>query len=282
MSYCHLTSAGKNLGLGFGPQPGNLIRNRFASASCLRDCGTSCSFAISPTSQSVAASGGSGTVNVTTTSGCAWTATSNASFITITSGSSGNGNGAVNFTVAANASTSTRTGTMTIAGRTFTVNQAAGSGGGNELIVNGGLESGVAPWTLTGQAFRSTGGFPRSGAAYALLGTTNNATGAMAQSLTIPSGTAPRLSFFLNVTSNETSTTTVADRLFIEVRSTSGALLATLATFSNLNKRTAGAYVATGPFALSSFAGQTVRIQFRCVNNASLSTSFRVDDVSVK
>ncbi len=38
MSYCHLTSAGTNFSLGFGPQPGNVIRNRVASASCLEVC----------------------------------------------------------------------------------------------------------------------------------------------------------------------------------------------------------------------------------------------------
>src|SRR6218665_237062 len=35
MSYCHLTSAGINLNLGFGPQPGNLIRSRVNSCITL-------------------------------------------------------------------------------------------------------------------------------------------------------------------------------------------------------------------------------------------------------
>ncbi len=39
MSYCHQQSVGINFNNGFGPQPGNVIRNRFASASCLTDCG---------------------------------------------------------------------------------------------------------------------------------------------------------------------------------------------------------------------------------------------------
>lgn len=38
MSYCHLTSVGINLNLGFGPQPGNLIRNRVTNASCTQAC----------------------------------------------------------------------------------------------------------------------------------------------------------------------------------------------------------------------------------------------------
>ena len=38
MSYCHLTSVGINLNLGFGTQPGNLIRNRVTAANCLSAC----------------------------------------------------------------------------------------------------------------------------------------------------------------------------------------------------------------------------------------------------
>ncbi len=88
-----------------------------------------CTFGINPTSQNFSSTGGTGSVNVTTQAGCAWTATSNAGFITITSGGSGTGNGTVTYSVAANPNPSPRTGTMTIAGQTFTVNQAAATGG---------------------------------------------------------------------------------------------------------------------------------------------------------
>ncbi|HEY6400607.1 MAG TPA: hypothetical protein VI479_04320, partial [Blastocatellia bacterium] len=89
--------------------------------------------------------------------------------------------------------------------------------------------------------------------------------------------------FWLNITSAETTTTTQFDRFFVEVRSASGTLLATLATFSNLNKvAAANAYTLRGAYSLSSFAGQTVRIQFRYTNDVSLITTFRVDDVSVR
>ncbi|MDC7993834.1 M12 family metallo-peptidase [Altibacter sp. HG106] len=40
MSYCHLTSAGINLSLGFGPQPGNVIRNEVINGNCLTECNT--------------------------------------------------------------------------------------------------------------------------------------------------------------------------------------------------------------------------------------------------
>lgn len=40
MSYCHLTNVGINFNLGFGPQPGNVLRNRVnAPNNCLTSCG---------------------------------------------------------------------------------------------------------------------------------------------------------------------------------------------------------------------------------------------------
>jgi hypothetical protein len=40
MSYCHLTNSGINFNLGFGSQPGNVIRNRVnATNNCLTSCG---------------------------------------------------------------------------------------------------------------------------------------------------------------------------------------------------------------------------------------------------
>jgi len=84
--------------------------------------GLTCTYTISPTSQSFNSFTGTGSVDVTTQSGCTWTATSNDSWIAITSGSSGTGNGTVNYSVSTNTG-SQRTGTITIAGQTFTVTQ---------------------------------------------------------------------------------------------------------------------------------------------------------------
>ena len=83
-----------------------------------------CSYTLSSSSTSVGAAGSTGTVDVTSNAGCTWTAVSNDSWITVTSGSSGGGNGTVSFTVAANTGEA-RSGTITIAGNTFTVNQAS-------------------------------------------------------------------------------------------------------------------------------------------------------------
>lgn len=268
-------------GMGFSAT-GNDGTQHNAATNLPPDCGGTCTFSINPTSSSQPAGGGTGSVSVTAGAGCNWTAASNATFITITSGASGTGNGTVNYSVAANAGTGSRTGTMTIAGQTFTVTQAGTGGGGAQLITNGGFETGTAPWVFSGQASRSTGAFPHTGTAYSLLGTTNNATGAEYQQITIPAATSPNLNFWLNVTTSEATNAIVFDRLFIEVRSTSGTLLATLATFSNQNFGTSGVYVLRGPYNLSAFAGQTVRIQFRVTTDITLPTSFRVDDVSVQ
>ena len=84
-----------------------------------------CTYSIAPTSESLSDAGGAGVaIAVTAASGCAWTAVSNAPWITITAGASGTGNGSVSYSAAANTGAA-RTGTMTIAGQTFTVNQAA-------------------------------------------------------------------------------------------------------------------------------------------------------------
>ncbi len=91
----------------------------------VNQAGLSCTYTLSATATSVAATGGSGTVSVSATSGCGWIATANVSWISITSGSTGSGNGSVGYSVAANSTTSTRSGTLTIAGKTFTVSQAA-------------------------------------------------------------------------------------------------------------------------------------------------------------
>ena len=85
-----------------------------------------CNGSITPTSQSVGAAGGSGTINVSAPETCTWVSVSNASWIQITAGVSGSGNGVVSYTVAPNTGAA-RTGTLSIAGRAFTVTQSAGS-----------------------------------------------------------------------------------------------------------------------------------------------------------
>ena len=90
----------------------------------INQAATLCQWSIKPTSAGAKGNGDDGTVAVTAGSGCPWTATSDVPWITVTSGASGSGNGTVAYTVARNTTNTARTGTITIAGQTFTVNQA--------------------------------------------------------------------------------------------------------------------------------------------------------------
>lgn len=86
--------------------------------------GASCTYSISPTSESFSEQGGSGSITVTTSSGCDWSASSNDSWMSITAGSIGTGEGTVSYQVDANADPSSRTGTLTVAGEPHTVDQS--------------------------------------------------------------------------------------------------------------------------------------------------------------
>jgi hypothetical protein len=153
---------------------------------------------------------------------------------------------------------------------------------GSELITNGGFEGSPSPWVTSSTGFYySTGTYPHGGTGYVIFGVDNSVTGTAYQQVTIPSAATANLSFWLNVTSSETTTTTAYDKLFVEVRNTAGTLLSTLATYSNLSKGTAGVY-SQKSFSLAAYRGQTVRLQFRSTMDSSITTSFRVDDVSLK
>lgn len=79
---------------------------------------------LSTASQSFAMSGGGGRVGVNMPDGCSWDAKSNDDWMIITSPATGSGSGAVTFEIRENFNAQPRTGTMTIAGQTFTVQQA--------------------------------------------------------------------------------------------------------------------------------------------------------------
>jgi subtilisin family serine protease len=151
---------------------------------------------------------------------------------------------------------------------------------GTELIVNGGFEGSSSPWSLSGNAYWSTGAYPHSGTGYSILGAYNNASGSEYQTVSIPSGATANYTFWLNITTSEACCTPY-DYLYAEVRSTSGAVLSTLATYTNANSGPAGSY-SQKSFSLASWRGQTVRVQFRVTTDFSLPTSFRIDDVSLR
>ena len=76
----------------------------------------------------------------------------------------------------------------------------------------------------------------------------------------------------------ETTTTTAYDKLQVQIRNSSNTVLATLTTYSNLNKTT-GYVLKT--FDLSTYKGQTIRVYFLGTEDSSLQTSFVIDDTAV-
>ena len=115
---------------------------------------TTCQCTLSPTIQSIVASGGPASTGVSTQSGCPWTAASNVSWLSIPSTTFGTGSGTVSYSVAANSATTSRSGTMTIGGQTFTVNQA-GSVQYALSISTSGTGTGTVSNSPTGTSFNA-------------------------------------------------------------------------------------------------------------------------------
>ncbi len=84
-----------------------------------------CVFTLDRLERSVAASGGRVEVAVAAQSGCAWTAVSQAPWISVVVGATGQGTGVVAVQVESNDTPDRRSGTLTIAGQTYTVEQAS-------------------------------------------------------------------------------------------------------------------------------------------------------------
>jgi hypothetical protein len=151
-----------------------------------------------------------------------------------------------------------------------------------ELIANGALEGNISPWVLSGAGafYTNNGNYPHGGTGYMYFGVNNNVSGQIYQTVTIPTTATGNLTFWFNCNSSE-GTTTAYDFLYVEVRNTSGTLLQTVATYSNRNQTTPGNY-SQKSFSLAAYRGQTIRLQFRCTTDFSLSTTFRIDDVSLR
>ncbi len=169
-------------------------------------------------------------------------------------------------------------------GTSSTVSVTVSNTVAQQLIGNPGFENGstnTAPWTTTAGVVDSSTGEPaHSGTWKAWLcgyGTTHTDT--IVQTVTIASTvTTATLTFWLHIDTAETTTTTAFDTLNVQVRNSSGAVLATLATYSNLSKNTG---YAQKSFDLSAYKGQTIQIYLVGSEDSSAQTSFVVDDFAL-
>ncbi|AZM92938.1 M28 family peptidase [Streptomyces sp. W1SF4] len=174
--------------------------------------------------------------------------------------------------------TLTVTGTGSVTHST-TYTLTVGGGGGSctpaQVVVNGGFESGSAPWSTTsGVITNQSGQLPHGGSYMAWLnGWGSSRTDSASQSLTLPAGCASgRLSFYLHIDTDENESVAY-DTFTVSVGGQ------TLATLSNLD---AGSGYTLKSYDVSQFAGQTVVLQFKGVEDQSLQTSFVVDDVTLQ
>jgi len=159
------------------------------------------------------------------------------------------------------------------------------STGSQQLLGNTGFESGAAtPWVMSSGTLCSNSGCSgetaHAGSWFAWLDGYGSAhTDTVSQSLTIPSGkSSATLAFYLHIDSAETTTSTAYDTLKVQVLNTSGTVLATLATYSNLNKATGYSLKTLN---MTPYIGQSVKILFTATEDSSLQTSFVLDDITL-
>jgi hypothetical protein len=160
------------------------------------------------------------------------------------------------------------------------------SGGGcatpGQKLGNPGFETGTAPpWTATtGVVSNNAKETPHSGSWYAWLDGYGTArTDTLSQPVALPTGCSNyQLAFWLHVDTAETTTSTAYDTLTAQVLNSSGTVLKTLATYSNLD---AASGYAQHTFDLSAYQGQTVTIKFTGTEDYTAQTSFVIDDTAV-
>ena len=153
-----------------------------------------------------------------------------------------------------------------------------------QILGNPGFENGStspAPWVTTSGVISNSASEPPHGGTWDawLDGFGSAHTDTVMQQVSIAANaTSATLTFWLHVDTAETTTTTAFDTLTLQVRNSSGTVLSTLATFSNLNHAT-GYQQKT--FDLTSFKGQTIQINFIGTEDSTLQTSFVLDDFAL-
>jgi vibriolysin len=182
-------------------------------------------------------------------------------------------------------------------GKNFTA--TCGGGGQVERLTNGGFETLTAStnsapdgsWSRTaysGTSFNTliaNGSAPHAGTDYAYAGvySSSSQTVTSANAVIPSAATSATLTFYVSIVTSETTTSTAYDKLSVQlVDGSTGSVLATLGTLSNLNKTASASTYALKSYSVTTYKGKTVKVRFAATNDSSLVTSFRIDDVSLK
>lgn len=151
---------------------------------------------------------------------------------------------------------------------------------GEATLTNPGFENASEGWTATSGVITTKSDQPaHGGTAKAWLGGYGDShTDKLSQQVALPAAASGiSLSFFLHIDTEEENPAAV-DKLTVRIRDSSGQLLRTLKTFSNLN---AAAGFTRQTLDLTAFRGKTVRIEFEANEDSRLSTSFVLDDFTL-
>ncbi|WP_223297361.1 glycosyl hydrolase family 8 [Catenulispora acidiphila] len=202
-------------------------------------------------------------------------------------------------TVATSSSTPAGTYAITVTGTassgshsatySLTVTTVGGGGGCTpaQLLVNPGFESGAATWTQTSTLgftpiTKATSAEPAHAGSYVAWfnGNGSKDTDTIAQSVTIPSGCSASLTYWLHIDTTEKTTTAKPDTFTVQVLNSSGTVLATVGSFSNLN---AASGYSQKTADLSAYAGQTVTLKFTGseTDTSGGTTNSVIDDTSL-
>ncbi len=198
-----------------------------------------------------------------------------------------------------NASTGLITGTPTTAGddsvtvtatdttgatgkASFTWDIGSGSGcTAAQLLGNPGFETGTAaPWTASSGVISDNSDEPPYAGKWDawLNGYDDPTTNTLSQTVSIPSGCSTyALSFYLHIDTSLT-TTKATDKMTVQLLNSSGTVLATLATFSNLNAITG---YKQHSYNIAGYAGQTVTLKFTGKQVSDPETSFVLDNTAI-
>ncbi len=152
------------------------------------------------------------------------------------------------------------------------------------LLVNGGFDSGVTPWTQTSVILREAGMMPFSphaGTHAALFGASNNANDVLVQTVTVPAGaTGLRVrGYQCHVTEDPISD---SDTFRVTLETPGGAVLDTLLDISNSDVAPICLWQSFTWTATSALAGQTIVLRLRGRTNLAFLTRFVVDSMSLE
>ena len=168
----------------------------------------------------------------------------------------------------------------------WTVNSSGGTCTAKQLLGNPGFESGNTVWSATAEVILNNSQtepyeVSHSGSWFAWLdGYGTPHTDTVAQTVTLPTGcTHYTLSFWKHIDTSEVTSSGV-DTLKVQLLNSGGTVLATLATFSNLNAASGYQQVSCS---IAGYAGQKVTLKFTGTetDKGDGTTDFCLDDTAI-